>query len=155
MRLAKICHSWTRTNFYSSDGCFLGYGSSDLTIGVVDAKTLSVLDPLYVTLSQAQTDKIFQPVFTILKAHDFPPTTLKFNPTTTLLVSSSADNTVRIVSLQYAAGSFRKCSLLVTDKMNIKFSKAWTFIFVILLAILVAVLALFAKQYTGAIDFKW
>jgi len=103
----------------SSDGCFLGYGSSDLTIGVVDAKTLS-------------------PVFTILKAHDFPPTTLKFNSTTTLLVSSSADNTVRIVSLQYAAGSF-----------------TWTFIFVILLAILVAVLALFAKQYTGAIDFKW
>jgi len=104
----------------SFDGRFIGYGSSDLTIGVLDAKSLSRL-------------------FTILKAHDFPPTTLKFNPTATLLVSGSADNTVRIVSVeQHAAGSL-----------------TWKFIFIILLAILVAVLAIFSKQYIGSGGFKW
>jgi len=94
----------------SDDGSFLGYGSSDLTIGVLDAKSLS-------------------PHFTILKAHDFPPTTLKFNPTTTLLVSGSADNTVRIVSVQHAARGF-----------------TWGFILFLLLAILVATLAFFAEN---------
>jgi len=104
----------------SCDGRFLGYGSSDLTIGVLDAKSLSRH-------------------FTILKAHDFPPTTLKFNPTVTLLVSGSADNTVRIVSLvQHAAGSL-----------------TWKFILIVLLAILVAVLALFAKQYISTGGLKW
>jgi prolactin regulatory element-binding protein len=91
-----------------------------------------------------------------LKAHDFPPTTLKFNPSATLLVSGSADNTVRIVSVvQHAARSLSKCLLLVTDCVNIKSRKAWKFIIIVLLAILVAVLALFAKQYIGAGDSKW
>ncbi|KAF8803683.1 WD40 repeat-like protein [Phlegmacium glaucopus] len=103
----------------SIDGCFLGYGSSDLTIGVLDAKNLS-------------------PLFTILKTHDFPPTTLKFNSTTTLLVSGSADNTIRVVSVQHAAGGL-----------------TWGFILFLLLAILVAALALFAKQYIGAGDLTW
>jgi prolactin regulatory element-binding protein len=90
-----------------------------------------------------------------LKAHDFPSTTLKFNPTGSLLVSGSADNTVRIVSVeQHAAGSLSKCLRLVTDSMNIKSCKAWKFI-LILLAILVAVLALLAKQYIGDGGFKW
>lgn len=40
-----------------------------------------------------------QPVVTILKAHEFPPTTLRFNPTSNLLISGSADNTVRIVTV--------------------------------------------------------
>jgi prolactin regulatory element-binding protein len=91
-----------------------------------------------------------------LKAHDFPPTTLKFNPTGTLLVSGSADNTVRIVSVvEHAAGRLSKCLLLVADSVNIKSCKAWKFIVIVLLAILVAVLALFAKHYIGAGGFKW
>ena len=98
----------------------------------------------------------FQRLFTILNAHDFPPTTLKFNPTATLLVSGSADNTVRIVSVaQHAAGSLSKCLLLFTDSVNVKPRKAWIFIFIVLLAILVAVLAIFAKQYIGVGGFKW
>lgn len=36
---------------------------------------------------------------TVLKAHDFPPTTLRFNPTASLLVSGSADNSIRIMSV--------------------------------------------------------
>jgi hypothetical protein len=71
-------------------------------------------------------------------------------------VSGSADNTVRIVSIvQHAAGSLSKCLLLVTDSENIKPRKAWKFIFIVLLAILIAVLAIFAKQYISAGGFKW
>lgn len=44
---------------------------------------------------------------------------------------------------------------LSLDSVNIKFCKAWKFILIVLLAILVAVLALFAKQYTDAGGFKW
>jgi len=110
--LVYICDSWTWSNIEASfDGCFLGYGSSDLTIGVLDAKNLSVFNSLHV-IPEPRLIAFFQPLFTILKAHDFPPTTLKFNSTTTLLVSGSADNTVRIVSVQHAAGGFSKCLLL-------------------------------------------
>lgn len=69
----------------SPDGKFIGYGSSDLSIGILDANTLAT-------------------VATILKAHDFPPTTLVFNPTSKLLISSSADNSVRIVRVPDQVG---------------------------------------------------
>ncbi|KAH6915234.1 quinon protein alcohol dehydrogenase-like superfamily [Coprinopsis sp. MPI-PUGE-AT-0042] len=64
----------------SPDGRYLGFGSSDLSIGMVDASTLA-------------------PCATILKAHEFPPTVIKFNPSSTLLVSGSADNSIRIVNI--------------------------------------------------------
>ena len=71
-------------------------------------------------------------------------------------MSGSADNTVRIVSIvEHAAVFLSKCLLVVTDSMNIKSRKAWKFIFIVLLAILVAFLALFAKQYISAGGFKW
>lgn len=40
-----------------------------------------------------------QPLVTILKAHDFPPTTLRFNPESNLLISGSVDNSIRVVSV--------------------------------------------------------
>ncbi|KAL0581991.1 hypothetical protein V5O48_000049 [Marasmius crinis-equi] len=64
----------------SPDGKFLGYGSSDLSVGILDATTLAS-------------------VSTILKAHDFPPTTIVFNTTSKLLTSSSADNSLRVVRI--------------------------------------------------------
>ncbi|KIK65426.1 hypothetical protein GYMLUDRAFT_70536 [Collybiopsis luxurians FD-317 M1] len=64
----------------SPDGKLLGYGSSDLSIGLLDATTLN-------------------PVSTILKAHEFPPTTLAFNTSSRFLVSGSADNSIRVISL--------------------------------------------------------
>ncbi|KAF9263559.1 WD40 repeat-like protein [Marasmius fiardii PR-910] len=70
----------------SPDGRFIGYGSSDLSIGILDANTLAT-------------------VATILKAHDFPPTTLVFNPTSKLLASSSADNSIRVVRVPDQVGS--------------------------------------------------
>ncbi|EGO01855.1 hypothetical protein SERLA73DRAFT_120500 [Serpula lacrymans var. lacrymans S7.3] len=64
----------------SPDGKFLALGSSNYAINLLDSNTLS-------------------PLLTILKAHDFPLTTLCFNPTSKLLVSGSADSTVRVVSV--------------------------------------------------------
>lgn len=64
----------------SPDGKLLAYGSSDLSVGVLDAKTL-------------------RPVLKILDAHNFPPTALRFNPSSTILVSASADNTLRIIPI--------------------------------------------------------
>ena len=81
----------------SADGNFLAFGSSDLTVGFLDAVTLKVS-------SISRDDLIFftipvQPLVNILKAHEFPPTTIAFNPTSTLLVSGSADNTTRIIAV--------------------------------------------------------
>lgn len=70
----------------SDDGTLLAYGSSDLSVGVLDAHTL-------------------RPVMTILKAHDFPVTSLKFNPSGTLVVSGSADNSVRVIAIPADARS--------------------------------------------------
>ncbi|GAA5959381.1 hypothetical protein JCM3765_006585 [Sporobolomyces pararoseus] len=64
----------------SEDGSLLAYGSSDLSIGILDSKTL-------------------RPVLTILKCHDFPSTSIKFNPQATLLVSGSADNSLRVIKV--------------------------------------------------------
>ncbi|PWY98916.1 WD40 repeat-like protein [Testicularia cyperi] len=64
----------------SPDGKLLAYGSSDLSVGILDARTL-------------------RPVLKILHAHDFPPTSLRFNPDSTLLVSASADNTLRVIPI--------------------------------------------------------
>ncbi|BGP19750.1 hypothetical protein JCM10213_004375 [Rhodosporidiobolus nylandii] len=62
----------------SEDGRRLAVGGSDLSLGVLDAETL-------------------RPITTILQAHAFPATCLRFNPAGTVLISGSADNSVRIV----------------------------------------------------------
>jgi len=64
----------------SQNGKLLAYGSSDCSVGVLDAKTLA-------------------PLLAILSSHDFPPTALKFNPSSTLLVSASADSSVRVIAV--------------------------------------------------------
>lgn len=43
------------------------------------------------------TDDTSQPLLKILHAHNFPPTALKFNPSANLLISASADNTLRAI----------------------------------------------------------
>lgn len=45
-----------------------------------------------------------QPLLSILKSHEFPPTVLKFNPTSRLLISGSADNTVRLIAVPDGLG---------------------------------------------------
>jgi len=90
----------------SSDGRILAFGSSDYTIGMLDSTTLA-------------------PLVTILKAHEFPPTTLRFNPSSTLLVSGSADNSIRIIEVPTVVGG-----------------QSWTNIFVMLLTLLVILFAI-------------
>ncbi|KAJ9094458.1 hypothetical protein QFC21_005997 [Naganishia friedmannii] len=70
----------------STDGKLLAYASSDLSIGILDARTLT-------------------PLLKILHAHSFPTTALAFNPSGTLLASSSADNTVRLIVVPESFGS--------------------------------------------------
>ncbi|KAF5393724.1 hypothetical protein D9757_000170 [Collybiopsis confluens] len=95
----------------SPDGKLLGYGSSDLSIGLLDATTLN-------------------PVSTILKAHEFPPTTLAFNTNSRLLVSGSADNSIRVISLP----------------AQVKASN-WGFMMVIVLTLIIVLLALAVQKY--------
>ncbi|OJT13356.1 hypothetical protein TRAPUB_10122 [Trametes pubescens] len=94
----------------SPDGKLIAFGSSDLTVGVVDAHT-------------------FAPLLTILKSHDFPPTTLRFNPTSDMLISGSADNTVRIVAIPSTLG--------VTS---------WSTWILVVVALLIALFAVLAQQ---------
>ncbi|KAJ7667843.1 WD40-repeat-containing domain protein [Mycena polygramma] len=96
----------------SPNGNLLAFGSSDYSVGLLDANTLS-------------------PVVTILKAHEFPPTTVKFNPTSRLLVSGSADNTIRVINVPEAV---------------VKSSGGM--VILILITFLIALLAFAAQQYS-------
>ncbi|QRV87939.1 hypothetical protein RhiJN_15957 [Ceratobasidium sp. AG-Ba] len=93
----------------SQSGHLLAFGSSDLSVGILDAQTLA-------------------PLLTILRAHEFPPTALRFNPSGTLLASASADNTVRLVA--------------VTNT----FSQSWVTTLVILLTLLTGLLAVLIQR---------
>ncbi|KAF9076354.1 WD40 repeat-like protein [Rhodocollybia butyracea] len=97
----------------SPDGKLLGYGSSDLSVGLLDASTLN-------------------PVSAILKAHEFPPTTLAFNTTSTILVSGSADNSIRVISVP----------------AQVRGSN-WSFIVLLVLTLIVVLLALAMQRYTN------
>lgn len=99
----------------SPDGRYLGFGSSDLSIGMVDASTLAVCTP-GPWQHALSADRASQPCATILKAHEFPPTVIKFNPSSTLLVSGSADNSIRIVSIPESTGGSGKYHLLSMDR---------------------------------------
>ncbi|CDU25605.1 uncharacterized protein SPSC_05498 [Sporisorium scitamineum] len=109
----------------SPDGRFLAYGSSDLSIGVLDAKTL-------------------RPVLKILHAHDFPPTCLKFNPSSNLLISASADNTLRVIPipvkalLESAASGGGALAFISETRMG--------FYTTIFLSLLIAALALWLQR---------
>ncbi|CAK5263091.1 unnamed protein product, partial [Mycena citricolor] len=94
----------------SLDGTMIAFGSSDCSIGLLDATTLN-------------------PLMTILKAHEFPPTTLTFNPTSKLLVSGSADNTIRVIGIPEDSSKY-----------------SWTTIILILITLLIALVALLAQQ---------
>ncbi|KIM21819.1 hypothetical protein M408DRAFT_333251 [Serendipita vermifera MAFF 305830] len=92
----------------SSDGHYLAYAASDCSIGILNAKTLA-------------------PLQQILNAHEFPATTLRFNTDHTLLVSASADSSVRIVNVPEGLESRGA-------------SRVWV-LFIALLAVLLALLA--------------
>ncbi|KIL00279.1 hypothetical protein PAXRUDRAFT_29921 [Paxillus rubicundulus Ve08.2h10] len=69
----------------SPDGKLLAFGASDYSLGVLDSTTLA-------------------PLLSILKAHEFPVTTVRFNPTSKLLVSGGVDSSLRVVSISEKLG---------------------------------------------------
>lgn len=89
----------------SPDGRLLAVGVSDYSVGVLDANTLS-------------------PLLSILKAHEFPITTLRFNPSSRLLVSGGTDATIRIIAIPEKLGGL-----------------PWSMILLILFALLAVVIA--------------
>ncbi|EJD53776.1 WD40 repeat-like protein [Auricularia subglabra TFB-10046 SS5] len=97
----------------SASGKLIAFGSSDCAIGVIDAQS-------------------FAPLLTILRAHEFPATTIRFNPTSTLLLSGSADDSVRVVPIPDSTGSNTGSWILLV------------------LAILAILLAIFARVFFDA-----
>ncbi|KAJ7368124.1 WD40 repeat-like protein [Mycena albidolilacea] len=97
----------------SPNGKLLAFGTSEHVVGIIDAETLA-------------------PLVTILKAHEFPPTTIKFNPTSRLLVSASADNSIRVISVPDSAEK-----------------SSWGLLILILITLLIALLAFVAQQYAS------
>ncbi|KAF9247145.1 quinon protein alcohol dehydrogenase-like superfamily [Melanogaster broomeanus] len=95
----------------SRDGKFLAFGASDYSLGVLDSTTLA-------------------PLLSILKAHEFPVTTVRFNPTSNLLVSGGVDSSLRVVSISEKLGG-----------------QSWSLIIVfIVLAILVVIIGIMMRK---------
>ena len=88
-----------------------------------------------------------QPLLTILKAHDFPPTTLRFSPMSDMLVSGSADNTVRIVAVPPNLGA--TCELFPLRPWSHPLTQrlAWGSWILFLVALLVALFAVLAQEW--------
>jgi prolactin regulatory element-binding protein len=86
---------------HSADGRKLAYGSSDLSIGVLDARTLRVSKRAACHARVAADSAVSQPIVKILDAHSFPPTALRFSPSGNVLVSASADNTIRVIDVPH------------------------------------------------------
>ncbi|KAI0248709.1 WD40-repeat-containing domain protein [Lactifluus subvellereus] len=96
----------------SDNGKWIAYGLSDCSVGLLDAFTLA-------------------PLLSILKTHEFPPTVLKFNPTSRLLISGSADNTVRLIAIPEELGD----------------SSPWSYALMIILALFLALFAVAVQLY--------
>ncbi|KAF7301408.1 WD-REPEATS-REGION domain-containing protein [Mycena indigotica] len=94
----------------SPNGKYLAFADSGCRIGLLDATSLA-------------------PLATILTAHEFPATTLAFNPTSTLLVSGSPDKVVRVINIPSSVGK-----------------SSWTIVLIILLTLLIVLLAIAAQQ---------
>lgn len=79
-------------------------------------------------------------------------TVLKFNPTGSLLVTGSPDNSIRVVSIPNAIGGSCKFSETHFALYSLPTTfLASAFLTFILLAILVLLLALVARQYPGVL----
>ncbi|GJJ07425.1 hypothetical protein Clacol_001627 [Clathrus columnatus] len=61
-------------------------------------KTRQVVDKAVTCFDMSGT-KARTPFLTILKAHEFPPTVIRFSPDGSLLISASFDNTVRVIAI--------------------------------------------------------
>lgn len=94
----------------SPDGKLLAFGVSDYSLGILDANNLA-------------------PLLSILKAHEFPITALRFNPSSRLLVSGGVDSSIRIVTIPEKFGG-----------------SSWSVTILIMLAILSVILAVIMSK---------
>lgn len=83
-----------------------------------------------------------QSIMTILRAHDFPVTSLRFNPTATLLLSGSADNSVRVIEIPPVAerGAHLRCF-----RSPLTFAGNST-MFTVLVTLLILLLAVYSQS---------
>ncbi|KAH9994073.1 WD40-repeat-containing domain protein [Russula compacta] len=100
----------------SDNGKWIAYGSSDCSVGLLDAFTLA-------------------PLLSILKSHEFPPTVLKFNPTSRLLISGSPDNTVRLIAIPEGLGD----------------TSSWSYAIMIILALFFVLFAIALQLFMSGI----
>lgn len=108
-------------------GRYLAYGCSDLSIGVLNSRTL-------------------RPVLRILDAHSFPPTALAFSPNGQWLVSASADNTLRVIKMPATADDVIELgSSSVGLAMVSLAERKW--LLTLLLTVFILVLALYIQRY--------
>lgn len=106
----------------SPNGRLVSFGSSDLSIGMLDAHTLA-------------------PLLKILQAHSFPPTALKFNPSATMLVSASADNTIRTVIVPSSFGASGESHYILATLTPVPSTMV-----IVLLALLVFMVAVLLRK---------
>lgn len=104
----------------SADGKLVAYSASDNSIGILDSQRLA-------------------PLMKILGAHELPSTTLRFSTDRSLLLSGSADTSVRVIT--------------VPEKFAERGSRAFTMLVAVaLIAALVALLfQLYVQGYLGSI----
>jgi prolactin regulatory element-binding protein len=87
-----------------------------------------------------------QPLLTILKAHEgFPTACLQFNPSSSLLISGSADNSARVVTIPSNLSGACGSGLFFLMPHDLIPSAAWQTVISWLVAIIVVLLA-FAAQ---------
>ncbi|CAG8528893.1 3303_t:CDS:10 [Paraglomus occultum] len=87
----------------SDDGKYLAYGSSDLSVGICDSRTLRVL-------------------LRLPDVHSFPPTTIAFDHSSSILASGSPDNSVHLVMIPKTIGQGN--SFLVVAVITLLFGLA-------------------------------
>ncbi|KAI9574517.1 WD40 repeat-like protein [Boletus coccyginus] len=108
--MRKVCDGNLTCFDVSSDGKLLAFGASDYSLGVLDSGTLT-------------------PLLSILKAHEFPITTLRFSPTSKLLVSGGVDSSIRVVSIPEVFGG-----------------QSWSTIILILIAVVIVIMAVLMQR---------
>ncbi|KAG8218803.1 WD40 repeat-like protein, partial [Butyriboletus roseoflavus] len=108
--IRKVCDGNLTCFDVSSDGRLLAFGASDYSLGILDSNTLTLLS-------------------FILKAHEFSITTLRFSPTSKLLVSGGVDSSLHVVSIPEVFGG-----------------RSWSIVVIFIIAILVIIIAVLMRR---------
>ncbi|CAD6583813.1 MAG: hypothetical protein CYPHOPRED_002500 [Cyphobasidiales sp. Tagirdzhanova-0007] len=119
----------------SPNGKMLAIGGADLSVSIFEAENI-------------------RPLLSVLAAHDFPSTCIRFSPSSELLVSGSADNTLRIISADQALHPCAPLLSSLTKESILKLAKIddtarHRTLQTILLALLALLLSIFVQYYAG------